>query len=73
MGDTKFAGERLRNLLNFFVVTVVIGHHQMGGERWFRRAQRPNMKVMNLNDLRPRLEEGFHLFRINGKQLAVSR
>ena len=65
MGDTKFAGERLRNLLNFLVATVVVGHHQMSRERGFRRAEWPDVKVMNLSDLRPRLEKGLHFLWIN--------
>src|SRR6201999_1826769 len=65
MGDAKFAGERLGNLLNFFVATVVVGHHQMSREGGFGRAEWPDVKVMNLGDLRPRLEKGLHLLWIN--------
>ena len=73
MVDTKFVGERLGNLLNFFVATVVVGHHQMSGEREFRRAQRPNMKVMNFSNLRPRFEEGFHFLWINRGRHRIQR
>ena len=73
MRDAEFRGERLGNLLDLFIVAIAIRYHQVSRQRWFGRAQRPDMQVMYFYDTGARLQEQFDFLRVDRGRHGIQR